>query len=122
MAVAYNQSAETLNRWTGTGNSNSMPRSIFNDPNKNTRPSDRYIEDGSYVRVKNVSLGYTIPKRIFEKFNISSARFYLSGTNLFTLTKYKGFSPELGENGASGIDNATYPVTRVFSIGANISF
>ena len=122
MAVAYNQSTETLNRWTGAGTSNSIPRAIFNDPNKNTRPSDRYIEDGSYVRVKNVSLGYTIPKRIFEKFNISSARFYLSGTNLFTLTKYKGFSPELGENGASGIDNATYPVTRVFSIGANISF
>jgi TonB-linked SusC/RagA family outer membrane protein len=123
MAVAYNQSTETLTRWTGAGTSNIMPRAIFNDPNKNTRPSDRYIEDGSYVRVKNVSLGYTIPKRIFEKFSISSARFYLSGTNLFTLTKYKGFDPEVNGNGnGSGIDNATYPVTKVFSIGANISF
>lgn len=126
MAVAQNQTTETLNRWTGPGTSNAMPRAVFNDPNKNTRPSDRYIEDGSYLRVKNVTLGYTIPKLLMKKAHISSARIYISAQNLLTLTKYKGFDPEISAsnvNGASvvnGIDNSVYPVTRTFTIGVNL--
>ena len=119
MAVAYNQSKETLNRWMGAGTSNTMPRAVFNDPNKNVRPSDRFIEDGSYLRIKNVTLGYNFPKQITERLSMSSARLYISGANLFTFTKYKGFDPEVGAN---GIDNSTYPVTRTISIGANITF
>jgi len=117
MDVAQNQTTATLNRWTGEGTSNTMPRAVFNDPNKNTRPSDRYIEDGSYVRVKNITLGYTLPANLIKKVQISSARFYISAQNLFTITKYSGFDPEVG---TSGIDNSVYPVTRTISVGFNL--
>jgi hypothetical protein len=117
MAVAQNQTTETLNRWTGPGTSNTMPRAVFNDPNKNTRPSDRYIEDGSYLRIKNLTMGYTIPKLLMKKAHITSARLYVSAQNLYTFTKYKGFDPEIG---AGGIDNNVYPVTRTFTIGVNL--
>ena len=119
MAVAYNQTTETLNRWTPAASGTDVPRAVFNDPNKNTRPSDRFIEDGSYLRIKNVILGYTFPESILGKIRISSARIYISGINLLTFTRYKGFDPEVGVN---GIDLSTYPVTRTISIGANIGF
>jgi len=145
MAVAQNQTTETLNRWTGPGTSNTMPRAVFNDPNKNTRPSDRYIEDGSYLRIKNLTLGYTIPKLLMKKAHITSARFYVSAQNLYTFTKYKGFDPEINQSETTGmkgidesasslipnanlhiptvpfgIDNNVYPVTRTFTIGVNL--
>ncbi|MFA9391491.1 MAG: SusC/RagA family TonB-linked outer membrane protein [Prolixibacteraceae bacterium] len=119
MAVAYNQTSETLNRWTGEGSNTTVPRAVFNDPNKNTRPSDRYIEDGSYLRIKNVSLGYNLPANLIARAKMSTVRIYISGTNLLTFTTYKGFDPEVG---TSGIDNGNYPITRNISIGANISF
>jgi len=117
MDVAQNQTTATMNRWTGEGTSNTMPRAVFNDPNKNTRPSDRYIENGSYLRVKNVTLGYTLPASLVRKAKLSTARFYLSAQNLFTITQYNGFDPEVG---TSGIDNNVYPVTRTISIGVNL--
>jgi len=117
MDVAQNQTTATLNRWTGEGSSNTMPRAVFNDPNKNTRPSDRYVENGSYLRVKNVTLGYTLPVSLVRKAKLSTARFYLSAQNLFTITQYSGFDPEVG---TSGIDNNVYPVTRTISIGVNL--
>lgn len=117
MAVAQNQTTATLNRWTGEGTSNTMPRVIFNDPNKNTRPSDRYIEDGSYLRIKNVTLGYILPKNLSSKLNISNARIYVTGQNLLTITKYSGFDPEIN---TSGIDNNVYPVTRTYTVGINL--
>jgi len=117
MAVAQNQTIATLNRWNGEGTSNSMPRAVFNDPNKNTRQSDRYIEDGSYLRIKNVTLGYTLPAHMIKKVQLSTARFFISAQNLFTITSYKGFDPEIG---TSGIDNNVYPVTRTISIGFNL--
>lgn len=119
MAVAYNQTTNTLDRWTGEGTSNSVPRAVFNDPNQNSRPSDRYIEDGSYLRIKSVTFGYNLPKRMFEGYQISSIRVYASGTNLLTITNYSGFDPEVG---ADGIDYSIYPVTRTISVGANITF
>ncbi len=119
MAVAYNQNKSTLNRWMGEGTSNTMPRAVFNDPNKNSRPSNRFIEDGSYLRVKNITLGYTLPTAISKKLKMAKTRLYLSGANLFTLTDYSGFDPEVGPN---GIDLNTYPLTRTISVGANISF
>jgi TonB-linked SusC/RagA family outer membrane protein len=117
MDVAQNQTTATLKRWTAEGTSNIMPRAVFNDPNKNTRPSDRYIEDGSYMRVKNVTLGYTLPTSLIKKAKFSTARFYISAQNLFTITKYSGFDPEVGSN---GIDNGVYPVTRTISVGVNL--
>lgn len=119
MAVAYNQTTETLNRWTSAGSETAVPRAVFNDPNKNTRPSNRFIEDGSYLRIKNVILGYTLPESVMGRIGIASARIYVSGANLWTLSNYKGFDPEVGVN---GIDLSTYPVTRTISIGANIGF
>ncbi len=117
MAVAQNQTVATLNRWTAEGTRNTMPRAVFNDPNKNTRPSDRYVEDGSYLRIKNVTLGYTLPASLTKKVQLTTARFYLTAQNLFTLTNYKGFDPEIGTN---GIDNNVYPVTRTISVGINL--
>jgi len=128
MAVAVNQSAETLNRWTGPNTSNSMPRAVFNDPNKNTRASDRWIEDGSYLRIKNISLGYTLPKTLISQIGLESLRLYVSGTNLYTFTKYKGFDPEVSSGGnnavgsVQGIDHNIYPVTRTISMGVNVRF
>ena len=117
MAVAVNQTTATLDRWTGEGTSDDMPRAVFNDPNKNTRVSNRYIEDGSYLRLKNITFGYTFPERMTNKVNISSARIYFSGQNIFTFTKYTGFDPEVPAN---GIDLNVYPVTKVFSAGINL--
>lgn len=119
MAVAQNQTTAVLNRWTGEGTSNTIPRAIFNDPNKNTRVSDRFIEDGSYLKIKNVTLGYTLPKRISQRVRMSSTRVYISVQNLATFTKYTGFDPEVP---SSGIDLNVYPVTRTVSAGINVTF
>jgi hypothetical protein len=119
MSVAQNQTTETLDRWTGEGTSNYVPRAIFNDPNKNTRPSDRFVEDGSYLRIKNLTLGYTLPSSLTKKAHMSSVRVYASGLNMFTFTRYTGFDPEVG---TSGIDNNVYPVTATYSLGINIGF
>ncbi len=119
MSVAQNQTTATLNRWTGEGTSNSMPRAIFNDPNKNSRQSDRYVENGSYLRIKNLTLGYTLPSQIAEKAHFTTVRVYVSGLNMYTFTKYSGFDPEVGSN---GIDNNVYPVTATYSFGINLGF
>lgn len=119
MSVTNNQSTAVLDRWTGEGTSNTMPRAIFGDPNNNARPSTRYIEDGSYLRLRNVNLTYNIPVESFANEAVSSARIYVSGQNLFTLTNYSGFDPEVGPN---GIDNNNYPITRTFLLGVNVGF
>jgi len=119
MSIAQNQTLETLDRWTGEGTSYEMPRAIYNDPNKNTRPSTRYVEDGSYLRIKSITLGYTLPESLIKKVHLSSVRVYTTALNLFTFTKYTGFDPEVG---TSGIDNNVYPVTSTYSFGINIGF
>jgi hypothetical protein len=117
MEIPQNQTIATLGRWNGEGTSNTMPRAIYNNPNKNSRPSDRYIEDGSYLRIKNLTIGYSLPKSWLKKSHLSTARCYMTGQNLLTFTKYSGFDPEIGIN---GIDNNVYPVTRTFSVGINL--
>ncbi|KYP14073.1 MAG: SusC/RagA family TonB-linked outer membrane protein [Flavihumibacter sp. CACIAM 22H1] len=119
MAVAQNQTTAVLDRWNGEGSSTTMPRAVFNDPNKNTRISDRFIEDGSYLRIKNITLGYTFSSALIQRFKMSSARLYFSCQNLLTFTKYTGFDPEVPTN---GVDLNVYPVTRIVSGGINISF
>ncbi|NEU08532.1 TonB-dependent receptor [Flavihumibacter sp. R14] len=119
MSVAQNQTTAVLNRWTPDNTSAQIPRAVFNDPNKNTRPSSRFIEDGSYLRIKNITLGYTLPKLLVSKAGISTARIYLSGQNLFTFTNYTGFDPEVSVN---GIDMSVYPVSRTISAGINLNF
>lgn len=119
MSVTTNQSVAVLNRWRGMGTSSVMPRAIFGDPNNNARPSDRYIEDGSYMRLKNVNLGYNIPVDNFTNDYFKSAKVYFSGQNLITITDYSGIDPEVGVN---GIDLNTFPLTRTFTIGVNVGF
>lgn len=118
MYTVRNQTKKVLNRWTGEGTSNSIPRAIYSDPNKNTRTSTRFIEDGSYLRLKNLTLGYTLPESLIKKASINSLRFYMSAQNLLTLTKYSGFDPEI----QGGVDNSNYPLTRTISFGVDLKF
>lgn len=121
MASIQNQTTAVLNRWQSAEQpgDGKTPRAIYGDPNANTRPSDRFIEDGSYLRVKNVTLGYSFPQEKLEKIKLSNLRIYASAQNLFTLTAYSGFDPEVGDN---GIDNSVYPLTRTISVGVNLGF
>ena len=118
MAAAYNQTTDVLKRWQGEGTSNSMPRAVFGDPNQNTRVSDRFVENGSYLRLKNITLSYTFPKQWLQKAQIENARLSLSCENVATITGYSGFDPEVGIN---GIDQNRYPISRTFSLGLNFN-
>ena len=119
MAAAYNQTTDVLKRWQGEGTSNSMPRAVFGDPNQNTRVSDRLVENGSYLRLKNITLSYTFPKQWLQKAQIENARLSLSCENVATITGYSGFDPEVGIN---GIDQNRYPISRTFGLGLNFNF
>ena len=104
----------------------SMPRASINDPNDNDRWSDRYIEDGTYVRLKNISFGYNFPKKWISKWGLESLRVYANFQNLLTITKYSGYDPEIGVSTQSanvmGLDNARYPSPTTYSFGLNVSF
>ncbi|MEY4260718.1 MAG: hypothetical protein RL656_1691 [Bacteroidota bacterium] len=120
-----NRPQSALNRWTGAGTSNSEPRVNLNDPNKNARVSDRFIEDGSFVRLKNIQIGYDLKHKLLNKWKIDKARIYFSGQNLWTLTKYSGLDPEIGSVGGSlelGIDQGFYPQARMASMGLQLGF
>ena len=119
MSAAYNQSTDVLARWTGTGTSNSIPRAVYGDPNQNNRVSDRFVENGSYLRIKNISLSYTFPKQWLNALTIENARLTLSCENVATFTGYSGFDPEVDIN---GIDLSRYPISRTFNLGINFNF
>ncbi len=121
---ASNASTLTLDRWTGPNTSNFVPRAVAGDPNQNLRISSHYVEDGSYLRIKLLTLGYTLPKDLFTKLPaVQRVRLYVSAQNLLTLTGYKGFDPELGNQGGSfGVDRGIYPQARVLLGGVNIGF
>ncbi len=104
-----------------------LPRpSLYGDPNDNDRISDRYIEDGSYLRVRNISLGYTFPKQMLSKAKIESLRLYTNIQNLWTITGYSGYDPEVGVSTTSanvyGLDNGRYPSPTTYSVGVNLTF
>ena len=113
-----NYSRDVLGRWTGVGTSNDMPRMILNDPNGNNRVSDRFVEDGSYLRVKNVRVAYSAPAKWVSKMGVKKAQIYVSGQNLLTFTNYTGMDPEVG----GGVDIGFYPQSRTFIAGATIDF
>lgn len=122
----YNNQLETvLDRYSATNTTSSIPRyNQWHDGNR--RISDRYIEDGSYARLQNVSIGYNLPKSVLSKVKVSNAKIYVSAQNLYTITKYTGYDPELGalNNRVTlmNIDNGNYPNPRSFTLGANIEF
>ncbi len=111
-----NYSNAVLARWTGEGTSNSMPRLILDDPNGNNRVSDRFVEDASYFRIKNVRLSYGIPTKWASRLNVKNTKFYVSAQNLLTVTNYSGFDPEVG----GGVDYGFYPQARTFLAGITI--
>jgi TonB-linked SusC/RagA family outer membrane protein len=121
----WNMSKEMMNRWTGPGSTNKYPRLDTNDPNHNSYFSDRYVEDGTYVRIKNVQLGYTLPQSFTQKIKIQRLRFYASVDNLYCFTGYSGFDPEMGDYLRNplnnGIDLASYPRPRTFVFGLNLT-
>ena len=88
----------------------------------NTQEQDLLIEDGTYLRIRNITLGYTLPKQTLEKYGIGSVRLYLTGFNPFTFTKYTGYDPEVGGNGINtrGVDSGNYPVARRFVLGVQV--
>lgn len=121
----YNPSTEVYSRWTGEGSTNVNPRLNYNDPNGNfTTPSTYYVEDGSYLKLRNVQLGYTFPKSLVSKIGLGSTRIFVSGQNMLTFTKYSGLDPELsGSNTQRGIDGySSYPHHRLVSVGVEVSF
>lgn len=113
-----------LNAWTPTNTDTEMPRAVLNDPNNNARESDRFLENGNFVRLRQAQLGYTLPTNILKKVYIEKLRFYISGENLFTITKYSGTDPEFSRSSPldTGIDNNIYPFTRSFTVGAQLTF
>ncbi len=105
-----------------------IPHSSINDPNDNDRISDRYVEDGSFLRIKNITLGYTFPKALLNKAKIENLRVYVNIQNLYTFTKYTGYDPEVGASTQDssgltyGLDNGRYPSPAMYSFGLNITF
>lgn len=123
----YNSSMDYFNGyWRGEGTSNTIPRVIETDPNQNWRISDRYVEDGSYLRFKNIEIGYALPEKLAQRLHLSKCRIYLSAQNLFTLTNYSGIDPEIGTGRFGtldiGIDRATYPYAKFYLLGTSITF
>lgn len=119
---ASNLPSWMLERWTGEGTSNRIPHFVLGD-NVNWQSSDLYVYDGSYLRLKNIQLGYTLPQSITSKAFISSLRVYVAAENLLTFTQYHGFDPEISSGGTSlGIDYGVYPQARVFTVGLNLNF
>ena len=111
-----------LDRWTGPGTSNKYPMLMLGD-DVNWRMSDLYIHDASYCRIKNISLGYTLPQTLTKKFFVERLRFFVMAENLATWTKYWGFDPEISSGGTSlGVDRGIYPQARTYTIGFNITF
>lgn len=116
--------ADLLNRWTPTNTNTEIPSAI-GEAVYSIGNSDRFIEDASYVRIKNISLGYQLPRQLMDALGMSEAKVYVSGYNLFTFTNYSGYDPEStrsSEDFASGVDLATYPEQKIYTLGINITF
>lgn len=120
--LTSNYSTKAMSRWHGEGTSNDFPRLTDSDPNGNfSKMSDFYLEDGDYLRFKLVQLGYTLPHSVLGKFGVSRLRVYVTAENLFTLTRYTGYDPEVG-GGIFGVDKGQYPQARTILGGVQLSF
>lgn len=121
-----NRPSWILDRWTSEGSSNFIPRMTRLNENRNWRSSDLYIKDGSYCRLKNMQIGYTVPANIIKKAGLERLRIYIGAENLFTITGYDGFDPEIGSNNDGdnrdqGVDKGIYPQARTFTFGLSIA-
>ncbi len=118
----YNFEKHVMNRWTGEGTSYSEPRPSFGGYNYSI--SDRFIQSGDYLRLRSLTLGYNLPAKWLDKVSVKSAKLYLRGTNLFTVSSFTGYSPDFGSTNvlANNIDNGAYPVARIYTLGLNVTF
>ncbi|KAA9338311.1 TonB-dependent receptor [Hymenobacter busanensis] len=128
MSTVYGQFATVRDRWKSEAQpgNGKIPRAAAGDPNSNRRDSDRYLEDGSYARLKTATLGYNLPSQLVNKAHLQSARIYVAGQNLLTFTNYSGLDPEVSTfnttNTALGTDFLTFPQARTYQLGVNLGF
>ncbi|MGN6493774.1 MAG: SusC/RagA family TonB-linked outer membrane protein [Agriterribacter sp.] len=130
MVRFFNSGTQVLNAWTPTNTNTNVPRAASSDPNQNARPSTRFLEDGAYLRLKNIMLGYTIPENALRSITngtVKSFRLYVSAQNILTFTKYSGYDPEVGNRTpnsslTNGIDFAVYPQPKAFQVGLQVGF
>jgi TonB-linked SusC/RagA family outer membrane protein len=126
MNTIYGQFATTLDRWTPTNTNTSMPRAVLGDPNTNNRASDRFVENASYARMKNLSLGYSLSSDLAAKLHVRKLRIFAAAQNLVTITDYKGFDPEVSTFNSTpqsaGTDFLTAPQAKTFTFGLNVGF
>ncbi|MCG9793726.1 SusC/RagA family TonB-linked outer membrane protein [Flavobacterium algicola] len=126
--ISTNSSTVILDRWTGEGTSNTIPRASFSSTNNNSQLSSRFVKDGSYLRLKNVQIGYSFPESFLSKSFLSKLRLYVAAQNLLTITKYDGLDPEAGVDPSQnspldiGIDRGRYPSIRSYTLGLDINF
>lgn len=120
----------TLDAWTPENRNTTIPRAVLQDPNGNTRESDRFLESGDFIRLRQIQIGYTLPKRLLTQIRSENLRVYVSGENLFTWTKYDGIDPEFAAAGTSstpsvlntGVDRLIFPFTRSYVLGLQFTF
>ncbi|MBN2236960.1 MAG: TonB-dependent receptor [Bacteroidales bacterium] len=118
-----NRYAGILDRWTGEGTSDTEPRVTFIDSNNNRRASDYYVEDGSFAKIKNIQVGYTLPNALIERAGFDHLRIYAQVKNAFTFTNYSGYDPEISSGVLdTGIDRGSYPQPRVWLVGLSVKF
>lgn len=124
MSSGSNFLSSTLNAWTESNHSNTMPRAILSDPNGNTRESTRYLEKADFVKIRQIQLGYSLPKSLTQKMQLERLRLYASVNNLCTLTGYSGIDPEFSRKSVldTGVDNYIFPFTRSYLFGIQLSF
>jgi hypothetical protein len=131
MVRFFNAGTQVLNAWTPANPNTNIPRAASSDPNQNARPSTRFLEDGSYLRLKNIMLSYTIPDKSLQsltKGTVRNFRIYVSAQNILTFTKYTGYDPEVGNRApgssslTNGIDYAVYPQPKAYQVGITADF
>ncbi len=133
-----NYFADALNAWTPTNTNTNIPRNTQSDNGRNKRMSNFYVENGAYFRLRNAQIGYNFPSTVLDKIKLNKLRLYVSATNLFTITGYEGYYPEVGRNGRggttgesgrvgnkvfnAGVDEGSYPTPRTYQLGLQVSF
>lgn len=126
MNSIFGSFATVRNRWTPTNTNTNIPRAVTGDLNNNRRTSDRWLEDGSFLRLKNIILSYSLPASVTQRIRVQNVRLFVQGENIHTWTKYSGFDPEVSTfsitNTAPGTDFLTFPQSRTFTGGINITF
>ncbi|MFC0186283.1 SusC/RagA family TonB-linked outer membrane protein, partial [Pseudarcicella hirudinis] len=120
-----NHHVDALNYWTPANTNTNVPRPVIGDPNANARDSDRFVENGAYLRMQNAQIGYTVPQELLRKLKgVNKVRVYVSGQNLFLITGYRGYDPDFSSDGlfSRGFDYGSYPNPRTVMLGLQVGF